>query len=109
MAISVRLRPDLTDEERSDAIDLIREAAPTEDVFQIRDASFLVSGPPVLADGLTDELSGQITILLIAALIVMALVLALVFAPPLRLLAARRRPRRERDRLRGARAASAAR
>ena len=85
VAISIRLRPDLTDEERSEAIDLIREAT-TEDVFQMRDASFLVSGPPVLADGLTDELSGQITILLIAALIVMALVLALVFAPPLRLL-----------------------
>ncbi|HYH62822.1 MAG TPA: MMPL family transporter [Solirubrobacterales bacterium] len=85
VAVSVRLRPDLTDEERSDAIDLIRQVT-AEDVFQIRGASYLVSGPPVLADGLTDELSGQITILLIAALIVMALVLALVFAPPLRLL-----------------------
>ena len=103
VAISVRLRPDLTDEERSDAIDLIRQAT-TEDVFQIRDASYLVSGPPVLADGLTDELSGQITILLIAALIVMALVLALVFAPPLRLLPLAVGLAGERDRLRSPRA-----
>ncbi len=57
-----------------------------EDVFQIRGASYLVSGAPVLADGLTDELQSQITILLIAALVVMALMLALVFNPPLRLL-----------------------
>ena len=85
VAISVRLKPSLTEEERGEAIDQIREAV-TQDVFQIRGASYLVSGAPVLADGLTDELSSQITILLIAALIVMALVLALVFAPPLRLL-----------------------
>ena len=76
---------DLTEEERSEAIDQIREAV-GEDVFQIRGASYLVSGAPVLADGLTDELQGQITILLIAALVVMALMLALVFNPPLRLL-----------------------
>ena len=83
--IAVRLRPDLTQEERSAAIDQIREAV-GEEVFQIRGASYLVSGPPVLADGLTDELTSQLTVLLVAALIVMALVLALVFAPPLRLL-----------------------
>jgi hydrophobe/amphiphile efflux-3 (HAE3) family protein len=84
-AIQVRLRPDLTQEERSEAIDQIREAV-GEDVFQIRNASYLVSGAPVLADGTTDELQGQITILLAAALVVMALMLALVFSPPLRLL-----------------------
>lgn len=85
VAISVRLRPELDDEERSDAIDQIREVV-KQDVFQIRGASYLVSGPPVLADGLTDELQGQITILLVAALVVMALMLALVFSSPLRLL-----------------------
>lgn len=83
--ITVRFRPDLTEEERGTAIDQIREAV-GEDVFQIRNASYLVSGPPVLADGLTGELEGQIRTLLIAALLVMALVLALVFAPPFRLL-----------------------
>ena len=84
-AISVRLRPELTEEERSEAIDQIRTAV-GEDIFQIRNASYLVSGAPVLADGLADELQGQITILLAAALVVMALMLALVFTPPLRLL-----------------------
>ena len=39
-----------------------------------------------MVDGLTEELKGEILVLLIAALVVMALVLALVFAPPLRLL-----------------------
>ena len=85
VAIQVRLRPDLTEEERSEAIDQIRQAV-AQDVFQIRNTSFLVSGAPVLADGLADELQDQITILLVAALIVMALMLALVFGPPLRLL-----------------------
>jgi len=83
--VTVRFRPDLTEEERSEAIDQIRTVV-DEDVFQIRGTSYLVSGPPVLADGLTDELKSEISILLIAALVVMALVLALVFAPPLRLL-----------------------
>jgi uncharacterized protein len=89
VAISVRLRPELDEEERSEAIDLIREAVDQSQAsgqLRIRNASFLVSGPPVLADGLTNELQGQITILLIAALIVMALVLGLVFSSPLRLL-----------------------
>lgn len=83
--VTVRFRPDLTEEERGEAIDQIR-AVVEEDIFQIRGASYLVSGPPVLADGLTDELKSEISILLVAALVVMALVLALVFAPPLRLL-----------------------
>ena len=41
---------------------------------------------PVVVEGLADELSGEIFVLLAAALVVMALVLALVFGPPLRLL-----------------------
>ncbi|MDQ3760003.1 MAG: MMPL family transporter, partial [Actinomycetota bacterium] len=85
VAISVRLRPDLTEEERSEAIDQIREAV-TQDVFQLRGASFLVTGFPVVANDLTEELQTQITLLLVAALVVMALMLALVFASPLRLL-----------------------
>ncbi|CAN5240014.1 hypothetical protein BH24ACT23_BH24ACT23_05100 [soil metagenome] len=83
--ISVRLRPDLTEAERSEAIDLIRGAV-AEDVFSIRNTEYVVSGVPVVVDGLTDELEGEIVVLLVAALVVMALVLALIFAPPLRLL-----------------------
>ena len=83
--ISIRLRPDLTESERADAIDLIRTAI-NEDDFALRSGSYLVSGVPVVVDGLTDELQGEIGVLLIAALVVMAIVLALVFVPPLRLL-----------------------
>ena len=83
--ISVRLRPDLSEAERSQAIDLIRDAV-SEDAFAIRGAEYTVSGVPVVVDGLTDELEGETAVLLLAALVVMALVLALVFAPPLRLL-----------------------
>jgi hydrophobe/amphiphile efflux-3 (HAE3) family protein len=83
--VSIRLRPDLSESERAEAIDLIR-AAVGEDAFRLRSGSYLVSGVPVVVDGLTDELKSEIFILLIAALVVMALVLALVFTPPLRLL-----------------------
>ncbi len=83
--VSVRLRSDLSESERADAIDLIR-AAVFDPAFRPRGGSFLVSGVPVVVDGLTDELTGEIVLLLIAAVIVMALVLSLVFAPPMRLL-----------------------
>jgi len=83
--ISVSLRPDLTDAERTRAVELFREA--TEDPeFQLRNASYVVSGVPVIFDGLAQELSSQIFLLLAVALAVMAITLALVFRPPLRLL-----------------------
>jgi len=83
--ISIRLRPDLSESERADAIDLIRTAI-NEEQFGLRSGSYLVSGVPVVVDGLTDELKSEIVVLLLAALVVMAIVLALVFVPPLRLL-----------------------
>ena len=83
--ISVRLEPDLSEAERSEAIGLIRDAI-NDPAFQIRDTEFVVSGVPVVVDGLADELSSEIYILLGAALLVMALTLALIFGPPLRLL-----------------------
>ena len=46
----------------------------------------MVSGAPVVVDGLAEKLSSAIGVLLIAALVVMTLTLALVFGPPLRLL-----------------------
>jgi uncharacterized protein len=83
--ISVRLRPELSDSERSEAIDLIREAV-TQPAFELRDASYVVSGVPVVTDGLADEISSEIFILLAVALAAMTITLALVFGPPLRLL-----------------------
>ncbi len=87
--ISVRLRPDLSTEDRREAIKLIREAA-GEDVFQLREtgksAAYTVSGVPVVVEGLADELGGEIAVLFGAALAIMALVLLVAFGPPLRLL-----------------------
>ena len=83
--ISVRLRPDLSEEERERAIDLFRHAV-SEDEFRLDEGSYVVSGVPAVVDGLGRELRSEIFILLAAAVAVMALVLALVFGPPMRLL-----------------------
>jgi hydrophobe/amphiphile efflux-3 (HAE3) family protein len=96
--ISVRLRPDLTDGEREQAISLFREAVAYEDPdgkldFQLAGSSafgakpsYVVSGVPVVFEGLAQELSTQIFVLLAVALAVMVVTLALVFRSPLRLL-----------------------
>jgi hydrophobe/amphiphile efflux-3 (HAE3) family protein len=91
--ISVRLRPELSDSQRAEAISLFREA--TQDpAFHLRkfssfgptQPSYVVSGVPVVFESLASELSTQIFILLAAALAAMVIALALVFRSPLRLL-----------------------
>jgi hydrophobe/amphiphile efflux-3 (HAE3) family protein len=83
--ISTRLEPDLDDETRREAIDLIRQA--TDDpAFALSDGNYEVSGVPVVVEGLADELGGEIFLLLGVALVVMALTLIAAFGPPLRLL-----------------------
>ncbi len=84
--ISIRLRPDISDSERREAISLIRETV-GNDAFKLKDgATYDISGIPVVVQGLSDELGGQIVVLFAAALAVMALVLIFIFGPPLRLL-----------------------
>jgi len=84
--ISIRLQPDISDDERREAIGLIEETV-ADDAFKLRNgATYSVSGVPVVVQGLADELGGQILLLFIAALAVMALVLITIFGPPLRLL-----------------------
>lgn len=84
--ISIRLRPEISDAERREAVDLIEQTV-ADDTFELRyDATYAVSGVPVVIQGLADELGKQILILVLAALAVMALVLMVVFGPPLRLL-----------------------
>jgi hydrophobe/amphiphile efflux-3 (HAE3) family protein len=83
--ISVRLRPDLSEAERREAIELIRGAV-ADPAFAIRDAEYVISGVPVVVEGLAATLSGEIFVLLAVAVVVMALVLALILGPPLRLL-----------------------
>jgi hydrophobe/amphiphile efflux-3 (HAE3) family protein len=83
--ILVRLKPDLTSSERSEAIDLIRDAV-ADPAFRLRGAEYVVSGAPVVVEGLSEELTDAILLLLIAALVVMTVTLALIFGPPARLL-----------------------
>jgi hypothetical protein len=83
--ISVRLRSDLSESEREEAIALFREAA-ADPAFALENGTYTVSGIPVVVEGLADELSTQIFILLAVALAVMTVALALVFGPPFRLL-----------------------
>jgi hydrophobe/amphiphile efflux-3 (HAE3) family protein len=83
--ISIRLEPDISNEDRREAISLIRSTV-ADPAFQISDTSYEISGIPVVVEGLADELGGQIVLLLGVALLVMALTLLVVFGPPLRLL-----------------------
>jgi hydrophobe/amphiphile efflux-3 (HAE3) family protein len=97
--IVLRLRPDLSDSERHRALELIRQAT-TETTpraacrdrripapcFQLRGGSYLVSGVPVVVDGLARSLVDALWVLLAGAVLVMALALILVFRSRLRLL-----------------------
>jgi hydrophobe/amphiphile efflux-3 (HAE3) family protein len=84
--ITIRLRPDLSDSERRRAIDLFRSAT-EQRVFQPRrGAEYIVTGVPVVSEGLADAVQDAIFVLLGAALLVMAATLALVFRTRLRLL-----------------------
>ena len=89
--ISVRLRPDLGESERREAIALFRDAV-ADPSFRLEKGSsdtqpsYLVSGVPVVFEGLAQELSTQIFVLLAAALAAMVITLAVVFRTPLRLL-----------------------
>jgi uncharacterized protein len=83
--ILIRLRPELGETERREAIEQIR-AAVDDSSFRIRDAEYVVSGVPVVVEGLAQKLSDEIFLLLAVALAVMALTLALLLGPPMRLL-----------------------
>ena len=86
--IVLRLRPDLSDSERHRALGLIREAvlettprAACKDhgipapCFQLKGGSYVVSGVPVVIDGLARALKDALLLLLAVAVGVMALVL----------------------------------
>jgi len=83
--VSVRLRPDLSDAERAEAVELFKRAAEDER-FALSEGDYLVSGVPAVVSGLADALRSELFVLLAAAAVVMAIVLALILRPPLRLL-----------------------
>jgi hydrophobe/amphiphile efflux-3 (HAE3) family protein len=98
--IVIRLRPDLSDSERSKALRLIREAVDDttprkactykgqpEACFGLHGAgTYTITGAPVLVEGITGALKEALLILFAVAIAVMAVVLLLVFHSRFRLL-----------------------
>jgi hydrophobe/amphiphile efflux-3 (HAE3) family protein len=84
--IQVRMRPDLSEEERRRAIDLIEEATGKRAFQPQEGARYIVTGVPVVTQGLADAIQSSIFVLLAAALLLMAATLALVFRSRPRLL-----------------------
>ena len=84
--IQMRLRPDLSDAERSRAIDLVRAATADKRLQPAHGARYVVTGVPVVVDGLGDAVRGTIPWLLVAAVLLMAATLGLVFKTRLWLL-----------------------
>jgi uncharacterized protein len=83
--IIVRLRPDMTDAERHEAIGLFKQAV-GDPRFKLSDGSYVVTGAPVVVDAGARELRNQTLLLLGVAALVMALTLLLILPRPLRLL-----------------------
>ena len=83
--IIVRLRPDLTDAERHQAIGLFKRAV-QDPRFKLSAGSYVVTGAPVVVDAGARELRNQTLLLLGVAALVMALTLLLILPRPLRLL-----------------------
>jgi hydrophobe/amphiphile efflux-3 (HAE3) family protein len=84
--IQMRLRPDLSDAERARTIDLVREATAEPSLQPEQGARYVVTGVPVVVDGLGDAVRDAIPWLLAAAVLIMAATLGLVFRTRLRLL-----------------------
>jgi uncharacterized protein len=97
--IIIRLKPDLSQSERHRAIGLIEglvaETVPRKQCavegkakpcFVLSKGSYVVSGAPVVVDGLARALKEALLLLFGVALVVMAIVLLLVFRSRLRLL-----------------------
>jgi uncharacterized protein len=83
--IIVRLRPDMTDAERHEAIGLFKRAV-SNPRFKLSDGSYIVTGAPVVVDAGARELRNQTLLLLGVAGLVMALTLLFILPRPLRLL-----------------------
>jgi hydrophobe/amphiphile efflux-3 (HAE3) family protein len=97
--IVVRLQPDLSESERHRALELIRavvadtvprKACPFEGkpapCFQLHGGHYVVSGAPIVVDGLAHALKEALLVLIAVAVAVMALTLLAVFRSRFRLL-----------------------
>ncbi len=82
--VQMRLRPELTDAERARTIELV-EAVTSDPSMTPKDgARYLVTGVPVVVDGLAEAVRSGIFWLLGAALLLMAATLSVVFRTRLR-------------------------
>jgi hydrophobe/amphiphile efflux-3 (HAE3) family protein len=84
--VTIRLKPGLSEAQRTHSIDLIRRAVAMPDFAPQHRESYLVTGEPVIVSDLTGSITHSIQLLLIAVLVVMAATLALVFGGRPRLL-----------------------
>jgi predicted RND superfamily exporter protein len=97
--VILRLRPDLTEPERHRAIETIKAVVrdpvarkdckfkgKPERCFQLHGGNYVISGVPVVIDGVTGALKDALLVLLGVALVVMAVALMLVFRSRWRLL-----------------------
>ncbi|MCW3050703.1 MAG: superfamily protein-like exporter, partial [Solirubrobacterales bacterium] len=85
--VQVRLRSDLTEAQRADAIRQVRRAVAMPD-WKLPNGrgTYAVTGAPVVVNDLTSSITGSVARLLVAALVVMALTLGVVFRSRRRLL-----------------------
>src|SRR5688500_9305402 len=74
--IQARLRPGLSGDERRRAVEMIREAVGAKP-FDLKFGSYVVSGTPVVAEGVGSGLADAAPALLVAALLLVALALVL--------------------------------
>lgn len=97
--VIVRLRPELSEDERHRAIEAIEAVVrdpvarqkcefkgEPERCFELKGGRYVISGVPVVVDAVTRALKGALLVLLGVALVVMALALMLVFRSRWRLL-----------------------
>ena len=83
--IVVRLRSDLDDDQRSRAISLIKRAV-DDPAVDLEGSDYVVSGSPVVFEGLSKALATSVLVLAIIALVLMSIALAVVFGSTWRLL-----------------------
>ncbi|HEX2016361.1 MAG TPA: MMPL family transporter, partial [Solirubrobacteraceae bacterium] len=84
--VQVRLRPSLTDAQRTQTIALVRRAVRMPQWALTNGGSYVVTGVPVIVSDLTASITNSILALLIASVLIMAATLGLVFRVRLRLL-----------------------
>jgi predicted RND superfamily exporter protein len=75
--VELRPRSGLSESETRAAIDLVREAA-ASGAFRLENANYVVTGEPVVALGVAEEVSDALIVLLIATLVIVTAAVALV-------------------------------